>query len=98
MIERLVTVEQQLCLTVPEVSRNTVDAKLINEYVEQEDASSDKSLRIESDSMAATLEGKNAELMVKLAALEGIVAQAQLGGGGSASPEKVEIHRPGVSS
>ena len=50
-------------------------------HVEQEDARLDKALRIELDSMAAQFGGKNAELMVKLAALEGIVAQAQLGGG-----------------
>ena len=69
VVARLMADEKQLYLTVPEVGRNTADTILIKEYVEQEDAWLDKALRIKLDSMAAQLEGKNAELVVKLAAL-----------------------------
>ena len=81
VIARFLIVEQQLYKTVPEVGRSTADAKLIKEHVEQEVARLDKQIRIELDAMTAQLEGKSAELLVKLAALEGIFAQAQMGGG-----------------
>ena len=55
---------------MPEVGRNTAVAKLIKEYVEQEDARLDKQIHIEPDAMTAQLEGKHADVMVKLAALE----------------------------
>ena len=81
VIARLMTVEQQLYVTIPETGQITADVKIIKQYVEQEDARIDKALRLEPNSMTAQLESKNAELMIKLAALEGIVSQAQLGGG-----------------
>ena len=80
--------QAQMAIVVATSDQTTADVKSLKEYAEQEDARLDTQLRIGLERMGTRLETANTELMVKLAALEGIATSGGEGGsrGGPGGP------------
>ena len=85
--------QTQMTVVVATAEQTTTDVKDLKSYTEQEDSRLDThtQLRIELDRMSSRLESANSELMVELAALQGI---ATFGGkGGSKGSQRVRKSR-----